>query len=336
MTVNVTSWSATPASNTSLDSINVQENVMTVAAVNNAVRSTMAGIKELTDDILGAKTTTGAANAYLLTTGMGFSAYAAGMGGMFKASFTNSTTATINIDSIGAKTFNKADAVSGLTTLVAGDICSGSLYFWAYEASADRVILLNPSTSGTGTSTVTTAAAAITDNYIVRGDGGTRGVQEAAAQIDDNGNFTIGIVAGATVGTIELGHASDTTITRSAAGVIAVEGVPLYSNIPQQSKSAAYTTVLGDAQKHIFHPSADTTARTFTIDSNANVAYPIGTAITFINEHSAGTLTIAITTDTMRLAGAGSTGNRTLLADGIATAIKITTTSWIISGTNLS
>ncbi len=195
---------------------------------------------------------------------------------------------------------------------------------------------MNPSTSGTGTSTVTTAAAAITDNYIVRGDGGARGVQEAAAQIDDNGNFTIGIVAGATVGTIELGHASDTTLSRSAAGVVAVEGVPLFSNIPQNSKSAAYTTLLVDAQKHILHPAADTTARTFTIDSNANVAYPIGTAITFINEHSAGVLTIAITSDTMRLAGAGTTGNRTLAADGIATAIKITTTSWIISGTNLT
>ena len=136
--------------------------------------------------------------------------------------------------------------------------------------------------------------------------------------------------------TIELGHASDTTISRSAAGVIAVEGVPLYSNIPQNSQSAAYTTVLADAQKHILHPSADTTARTFTIDSNANVAYPIGTAITFVNQASAGVVTIAITSDTMRLAGAGTTGSRSLAANGIATALKITSTEWIISGTGLT
>lgn len=138
------------------------------------------------------------------------------------------------------------------------------------------------------------------------------------------------------VGTLEVGHASDTTISRSAAGVIAVEGVPLFPGLPQNSQSAAYTTVLADAQKHILHPSADTTARVFTIDSNANVPYPIGTAITFINQASAGTLTIAITSDTMRLAGAGSTGSRTLTANGIATAIKITSTEWIISGTNLT
>ena len=135
---------------------------------------------------------------------------------------------------------------------------------------------------------------------------------------------------------INVGHASDTTITRDSAGVIAVEGVPIFSNIPQNSKSAAYTTVLADAQKHIFHPSADTTARTFTIDSNANVAYPIGTAITFINQNAGGVVTIAITTDTMRLAGPGTTGSRTLASNGIATAIKVTTTEWIISGTGLT
>lgn len=109
-----------------------------------------------------------------------------------------------------------------------------------------------------------------------------------------------------------------------------------YLNIPQNSQSAAYTTVLTDKGKHLLHPSADVTARTFTIDSNANVAFPIGTAITFVNQNAAGVLTIAITADTMRLAGAGTTGNRTLAANGIATALKITATEWIISGTGLT
>lgn len=109
-----------------------------------------------------------------------------------------------------------------------------------------------------------------------------------------------------------------------------------YKNIPQNSQSVAYTLVLWDSGKHIYHPSADTTARTFTIPANASVAYPIGTAITFVNDTSAGTLTIAITTDTLVLAGAGTTGSRTLTANGIATAIKVTSTRWIISGTNLT
>ena len=109
-----------------------------------------------------------------------------------------------------------------------------------------------------------------------------------------------------------------------------------YRTIPQNSKSAAYTTVAADSGKHILHPSADTTARTFTIPANSSVAYPLGTALTFVNQNAAGVLTIAITTDTMRLAGAGTTGSRTLAANGVATAIKLTSTEWIISGVGLT
>lgn len=106
--------------------------------------------------------------------------------------------------------------------------------------------------------------------------------------------------------------------------------------ILQNSKSAAYTLVLADANKHILHPSADTTARVFTIPANSSVAYPIGTALTFVNQNAAGVITIAITTDTMRLAGAGTTGSRTLAANGLATALKITSTEWIINGAGLT
>jgi len=105
---------------------------------------------------------------------------------------------------------------------------------------------------------------------------------------------------------------------------------------PQISKSADYTVVLSDEAKHILHPSDDTTARTFTIPANSSVPFPIGTAITFVNQNGAGVLIIAITTDTMRLAGEGATGSRKLAANGIATALKITATEWIISGTGLT
>lgn len=106
--------------------------------------------------------------------------------------------------------------------------------------------------------------------------------------------------------------------------------------IPQVSQSAAYTLVLADSGKHIYHPSADTTARTWTIPANSSVAFPIGTAITFVNSISAGNITIAITTDTLRLAGAGTTGSRTLAPNWMATAMKVNTTEWYISGTNLT
>ena len=101
--------------------------------------------------------------------------------------------------------------------------------------------------------------------------------------------------------------------------------------IRQNIQSASYTLLLSDAGKHILHPSADVTARTFTIDSNANVAYPIGTTLEFVNQNGAGVITIAITADVMRLSGAGTTGARTLAANGVARALKILATEWIIA-----
>ena len=108
-----------------------------------------------------------------------------------------------------------------------------------------------------------------------------------------------------------------------------------FRNIPQNSQSANYTLVLADSGKHIFHPSGDANARTFTIPANSSVAYPIGTALTFINMTSQ-VVTIAINTDTMYLSSVGTTGSRSLAQYGSATAIKMTSTTWLISGSGLT
>jgi hypothetical protein len=106
-------------------------------------------------------------------------------------------------------------------------------------------------------------------------------------------------------------------------------------NSPVNSQSAAYTLVLADSGKTILHPSTDANARTFTIPANGSVAYATGTVLTFINMTSQ-VVTIAITTDTMYLAGSGTTGSRSLAQYGIATAVKIDSTTWLISGNGLT
>lgn len=105
-----------------------------------------------------------------------------------------------------------------------------------------------------------------------------------------------------------------------------------YLGSPQNIQNGAYTTVMGDAGKHIYHTSGS--AHTWTIDSNANVAYPIGTILTFINEDSAGIVTLAITSDTLRWGS--STGSRSLAANGTATAIKVASTTWRLTGDGIS
>jgi hypothetical protein len=193
------------------------------------------------------------------------------------------------------------------------------------------------------------------------GNGGTGVANNAASTLTISGAFgttltvtgTTGITL-PTTGTLSTLAGTETltnktltspTLTTPALGTPAsgvlssctVDGTDAvgFRNIPQNSQSGAYTLVLADAGKHIFHPVGDNNARTFTIPDNGTVAYPIGTAITFINMAVAN-VTIAITTDTLVLSSAGTTGSRTLATNGSATCIKITSTSWLISGSGLT
>ena len=108
-----------------------------------------------------------------------------------------------------------------------------------------------------------------------------------------------------------------------------------YLNIPQNSQSTAYTTVAGDAGYCVFHPASDANARTFTIAANSSVAYALGTVIQFINM-SANNVTIAINTDTLTWAQGGGTGSRTLAQYGVANCVKVGTTQWLLTGTNVT
>ena len=154
------------------------------------------------------------------------------------------------------------------------------------------------------------------------------------------------LVSNAVTGTGNVVMSNSPTLVTPALGTPAsgilsgctVDGIDEvgFRNIPQNVQTADYTLVLSDAGKHIFHPSSDATPRTFTIPANSSVSYPIGTTITFINQQGAGLVTIAITTDTMRLSPGGVTGSRTLAQNGSATCIKVDATEWLISGTSLS
>ncbi len=103
--------------------------------------------------------------------------------------------------------------------------------------------------------------------------------------------------------------------------------------ITQNAQSGNYTLVISDAGKHIFRANGSG-AGTYTIPSNASVPFDIGTVVTFINDDP-GVLTIAIDTDTLIMAGQGTVGSRSLVRYGIATATKVTSTMWFISGVGL-
>lgn len=88
-------------------------------------------------------------------------------------------------------------------------------------------------------------------------------------------------------------------------------------------------TLFADSSgKHVYRTSTGTV----TIGSDANFA--IGTTIVFISGSEA-TTTIT-SSDTLILAGTGTTGTRTLAANGMATAVKVASATWYISGNGLT
>jgi hypothetical protein len=105
--------------------------------------------------------------------------------------------------------------------------------------------------------------------------------------------------------------------------------------IPQSAGTTGpYTVTPADSGEHIYASAT----RTVTIPTNSVSPLPIGTTIVFIAGTGA-TMTIAINTDTLLIAGSGTGGagiSRTLAPHGIATIIKVTSTLWYISGNGLS
>jgi hypothetical protein len=274
---------------------------------------------------------------------------------------------------ISAATFNAltADLATGLTTALTKDGQTTATARIPFAAGISSTLVTDASSTSTG-SIITDGGVGIAKKLYVGTDANIAGALFVTGAASITG--TLGVTGVATFSATPIyssltassavatdGSKALVSVTNTGTGsnvlatsptlVTPILGTPTsgtlsnctvdgtnevgYKNIPQNSQSAAYTLVLADAGKHIFHPSTDANARTYTIPDNGSVAYAIGTAITFINMTSQ-VVTIAITTDTMYLSSAGTTGSRSLAQYGSATAIKMTSTTWLISGTNLT
>lgn len=252
-------------------------------------------------------------------------------------------TASININgTVGATT----PAAGTFTTVVAGSTTSilvgtagSAVGNIGFRNATSGTATLSPPTGALGTYTVTLPNAASTlpiypQQITYTGPTAARTVtlpdaNFTVARTDAANTFTgVQTMTSPVFVTPVLG-----TPTSGNAANMTADGTNLigYRGAPQQSKSADYTLILGDAGFCIFHPVGDNNARAFTIPANGSVAYPIGTIIEFVNM-AAASCTIPITTDTLTLLPAGTTGTRTLAQYGRASAEKITSTSWIISG----
>lgn len=244
-------------------------------------------------------------------------------------------------------------AVAGTTTLSADADVTLSTTNGAANQARNAIIVWTA--SGTTTRNITAPAQSKayvvinatggTQSIVIRGSGPTSGVTIPAATralVAWNGSDFVKVVSNPVSLTTDVtgvlptanGGINTSNGALTSCTVDGTNGVG-FLNIPINSQSTNYTLVLADSGKSIFHPSTDANSRTFTIPDNGSVAYPLGTAVSFLNM-SVNSLTIAITTDTMYLSSAGTTGSRTLAQYGSATAIKMTSTTWMIAGSGLT
>lgn len=145
-------------------------------------------------------------------------------------------------------------------------------------------------------------------------------------------NVTSTNIAGINVTATNLTASSGSlgaSISITDTGTVAVTS-PGFRSIPQNAQTGAYTLALADAGKHI-----SITTGGVVIPANGSVAFPVGTAVVIYN-NSTSPQNISITTDTLRFAGTTNTGTRALAAYGVATVIKVASTTWVISGTGVS
>jgi len=106
-----------------------------------------------------------------------------------------------------------------------------------------------------------------------------------------------------------------------------------FRDTPPNAQSGNYTFALKD--RALSTDSTNAGAQTFTIPANGTTAFPIGTVLHGANIGTTA-LSIAITTDTMTLAGTATTGTRTVAVNGVYTIKKTATTKWIITGPGVS
>ena len=173
----------------------------------------------------------------------------------------------------------------------------------------------------------TTQAAARTTFGVGTGDSPTLVGLTLTGTLAVTGAASIG--GAATVGSIELG-ASDTTLSRSAAGVMAVEGnvIATRDNSPTTLTSVTETAALTHIGKIVEMNNGS--ANTYQIPTNASVAFPTGTTINVIRYGAGATTIEALATVTLNG-----------VADGAAvisaryqgvTLYKRDTNEWVMSG----
>ena len=188
------------------------------------------------------------------------------------------------------------------------------------------------------TGNITSAANVRAGNFLGSASNTTIRTGNFTWSFDNAGNLNINSANGTIVGS----NANTTIQTGANRWNFAADGqlylpgniVAGYRDIPQVSWTGSVTPTLSDAGKHYYTASGGTT---FVAPGNASVPFPIGTAITLVNQSASNcTITDGSGSSTIYLAGnATAASSRILQGFSMCTLLKVNLNVWFINGANV-
>jgi hypothetical protein len=248
----------------------------------------------------------------------------------------------------GATAWNSLQSLDGKSAYelaVAGGY-SGTESQWlaslglpSQAGQSGKVLVTNGTSASWGTvdlSSKQNVVSGVSDTEIGYLDGVTSSIQTQLGnkqdKVTDVSDTEIGYLDGVTSAIqTQLNGKSGLLTAEPSANTNTASSVG-YIGMPQNIlASGGLTLSKAHAGEHVYVTGS---SQTITIPANSSVPFEIGTAIVIINGNV--TSSIAITTDTLRLAGSSLTGTRSLAAYGLATAVKVESTTWIVSGSGLT
>lgn len=265
------------------------------------------------DALLGCITTAGSSSTYTLTTGLSLAAYVSGQKFLVRWNHTNGGSATLNVDSLGAKTIKKRDAS---TNCSASDLVSGAVALLVYDGTnmvLHGYVASDISAVSQPLDATLTALAAYNTNGLIT---------QTAADTFTGRTITAGTGIAVTNGN---GVSGDPTVAIDTATTVDLSTAQSLTN--KQIRAPASTETTGTLTSASANKTIQATGN-ITID---NSVFSAGDFVFIYAGASSRTITQGAGV-TMRLDGTATTGSRTLAARGCACLFFVSASEVVVAG----
>lgn len=259
--------------------------------------------------------TTGSANAYVLTYSPAPTALVTGQVYPAIANFSNTGSATLNINSLGAKNITK----NGTTALASGDIASGQVFLAVYDGTEFQLVTPTPQTAVP----IYQSAIAGLLPTAVSGTSTTAAVTISAGQATDSTDAQVITSAGhswtVSNGNAANGYQGGTTLPNSST----IHFYEIWGSSGEASfASTSLTPTLPTGYTYY--------RRIFSIPTNSSGALLPGTTI----ETAGGALTYYLATQVQNVSVTNLTTSRSLYALSVPSGLKVQPLIRAASGTS--